>query len=182
MMRAILVCGLLLAAPAVGDGGDKAAVKTKAQPTNANFEEMKKLAGTWLAADKDGKPTDQVVSIIKVTSGGSAIHETHFPGQPMEMMSVYTTEGSDLILTHYCVLGNQPRLKADPKSPTNQIVFQFAGGNVDAKKEKHMHGITYTFVDPDHIELKGEGWENGAPSEEMCHAVTLVRKKEAEKK
>jgi hypothetical protein len=139
---------------------------------------MKKLAGTWLAADEDGKPTDRVVSIIKVTSGGSVVHETLFPGQSEEMVSVYTVEGSDLVMTHYCVLGNQPRLKADPKSPTNQICFQFAGGsNLDPTKDKHMHAVTLTLVDDTHIELAGVGWQSGAPTKEMCHSMTLVRKK-----
>ena len=80
------------------------------------MNQAKKLAGTWLAADQDGKPTDQVVSIIKVTAGGSAVHETLFPGQPHEMVSIYTVDGPDLVMTHYCVLGNQPRMKADPKA------------------------------------------------------------------
>jgi hypothetical protein len=147
-------------------------------PTNSGLEKMKHMAGTWLAADKDGKPTDQVVSIIKVTAGGSVVHETLFPGQPQEMVSVYTADGPDLVMTHYCVLGNQPRMKADPKSPTNQIRFVFAGGtNLDPKKDKHMHAATLTFVDDDHIEIAGVGWEGGAPAKDMCCGMKLVRKK-----
>jgi hypothetical protein len=139
---------------------------------------MKKLAGTWVAADNDGKPTDQVVSIIKVTAGGSAVHETLFPGQAMEMVSIYTANGPDLIMTHYCVLGNQPRMKADPKSPAGQIVFQFVGGgNLDPKKDKHMHEAILTIFDSDRIEVNGIGWENGAPAKEMCCGMKLVRKK-----
>src|SRR5689334_14643805 len=115
MVRSFALCGLLLTLSQAGYGGDKPGVKLP-QPTNAGLEKMKKLAGTWLAADKDGKPTDQVMSIIKVTAGGSAVHETLFPGQPHEMVSIYTVDGLDLIMTHYCVLGNQPRMKADPNS------------------------------------------------------------------
>ena len=127
---------------------------------------MKKLAGTWVAADKDGKPTDQVVSVIKVTAAGSAVHETLFPGQPQEMVSVYHLDGADLVMTHYCALGNQPRMKADPKSPANQIRFQFAGGtNLDPAKDMHMHEGTLTFVDDDHIEFSGVAWEGGKPAE-----------------
>jgi hypothetical protein len=138
---------------------------------------MKKLAGTWLLADEAGKPTDQVASIIKVTAGGSVVHETLFPGQPHEMISVYTVDGQDLIMTHYCVLGNQPRMTADPKSPTNQIVFRFAGGaNLDPKKDRHMHEATLTIVDDDRLEVSGIGWENGAPVKEMCCGLKLVRK------
>src|SRR5262245_34020306 len=75
-----------------------------ATSTNPALEKMKSLAGTWVIADEDGKPTDQVASIIKVTAGGSVVHETLFPGQPQEMVSIYTVDGQDLIMTHYCVL------------------------------------------------------------------------------
>jgi hypothetical protein len=135
--------------------------------------------GTWVVPDKDGKPTEEVASVVKLTAGGTAIHETLFPGQPHEMVSIYTVDGSDLVMTHYCMLGNQPRMKADPKSPANQIVFEFAGGsNLDPKKDKHMHAATLTFVDADHIEVQGIGWENGEPAKEMCGELKLVRKKE----
>jgi hypothetical protein len=145
--------------------------------THPGLERLKKLAGTWVEADKNGQPTDQIVSIIKVTAGGSAVHETLFPGQPHEMVSVYHQDGADLIMTHYCVLGNQPRMKADPKSPANQIRFQFAGGsNLDPAKDKHMHEGTITFVDENHIEWSGVAWEGGKPCE-SCTTMKLVRKK-----
>jgi hypothetical protein len=177
MTRRLLVCVSLLALPLTVYGEDRTG-KQPPVPTHPAFETMKKLAGTWLAADRDGKPTDQVVSIIKVTAGGSAVHETLFPGQPQEMVSVYTVDGPDLVMTHYCVLGNQPRLKADPKSPTGQIDFQFAGGsNLDPTKDKHMHSATLTIVDDDHIEVAGVGWQGGAPAKDMCCGLKLVRKK-----
>src|SRR5580698_1792956 len=102
MKRQLLVCGLLLAGLAVSASADDKPGQAPAASTNAGLEKMKKLVGTWVAADKDGKPTDQVVSEIKLTSGGSAIQETLFPGQPMEMLSIYTADGPDVVLTHYC--------------------------------------------------------------------------------
>lgn len=177
MARGFLACGLMLVVLQASYGDDKSAVKLPPPPTNAGLEKMKKLAGTWVAADKDGKPTDQVVSIIKVTAGGSAVHETIFPGQPHEMVSLYTVDGPDLLLTHYCVMGNQPRMKADAKSPTNQLVFKFiGGGNLDPKKDKHMHEGTLTITDNDHIEFSGVAWENGGPVK-CCDPMKLVRKK-----
>ena len=181
-MRRFLVCGLaltlLLGLSLASYGDGKSGAKRPAPPTNAGLEKMKKLAGTWLVADEDGKPTDRVASIIKVTAGGSAVHETLFPGQPLEMVSIYTVDGSDLIMTHYCVLGNQPRMKADPKSPPSQIVFRFAGGtNLNPAKDKHMHEAVLTFRGDDRIEVKGTGWENGVPAKNMCCGLKLVRKK-----
>jgi hypothetical protein len=178
MTRRLLVCPLLLLVLPLATYGEDKSGKLPPVPTNPEFQKLKTLAGTWLAADDDGKPTDQIMSIIRVTAGGSAVHETHFPGQPQEMISIYTVDGPDLVMTHYCVLGNQPRLKADPTSPANQIRFQFAGGsNLDPTKDTHMHSATLTIVDEGHIEVAGVGWQGGAPAKEMCCGMKLVRKK-----
>lgn len=169
-----MASGLTLIALCVGARAEN--VPSKA--TVASFAKLKALAGTWVEADKDGKPTDKVVSVIKVTAAGSAVHETTFPGQPMEMVSVYHMDGPDLIMTHYCALGNQPRMKADTKSLPNQIHFAFAGGtNLDPAKDMHMHEATLKFIDADHIELTGVAWVDGKPSEDHCGQMKLVRKK-----
>jgi hypothetical protein len=173
-----LACGLVLATVSLAAFGEGKHDHAPAATANAGLDKMKTLVGTWVSADKDGQPTDQVVSVIKLTAGGSAIHETIFPGQPHEMVSMYTPEGSDLVMTHYCMLGNQPRMKASVKPGSNQLNFQFVGGsNLDPKKDRHMHAATLTIVDADHIEIEGVGWENGAPAKEMCQGMKLVRKK-----
>ena len=173
-MQRFLV-GSLMAVAVVGGalGGEKAAKS----PAAVQLERLKALAGTWVAADKDGKPTDQVVSVIKVTAAGSAVQETLFPGQPHEMVSIYHLDKGDLVMTHYCALGNQPRMKADPQSPANQIRFQFAGGtNLDPAKDTHMHEATITFEDEDHLEWSGVAWDGGKPCD-VCKTMKLVRKK-----
>ena len=179
MMQRFWLGGVvLLALVTVSYGEKKTESKAPAAPPHPGLERMKKLAGTWVMADKDGKPTDQVVSVIKVTAAGSAVHETLFPGQPHEMVSVYHRDGADLVMTHFCALGNQPRMKADPKSAANQLRFQFAGGsNLDPAKDKHMHEGTITFVDDDHIEWSGVCWEGGKPADGPACNLKLVRKK-----
>lgn len=178
MMRQFLVCGLLLAGLSFSASGEDKHNHSPTTAKNAGLEKMKTLVGTWVAADKDGKPTNDVVSVIKLTAGGSAVHETLFPDQPHEMISIYTADGSDLVLTHYCMLGNQPRMKASTKSLGNKLNFEFAGGsNLNVKKDKHMHAATLTFVDADHYQVDGIGWENGEPVKEMCNGMKLVRKK-----
>ncbi len=176
MQRFLLLgclASMVLGANVYGDEPTKAPVKT-----HAGLQQLKKLEGTWVEADKDGKPTDKVVSIIKVTAGGSAVQETLFPGQPMEMISLFHLDGADLVMNHFCVLGNQPCMKADPKSPPNQIHFVFAGGtNFDPAKDAHMHEATLTFVDDDHIETSAVAWVDGKPNTDHCKVNKLVRKK-----
>ena len=184
MAQRFLVGGLVLLVLTAGARSDDKTGKTDktskvaATPAQAGLDRLKKLAGTWVNTDKDGKPTDEVVSVIKVTAAGSAVHETLFPGQPQEMVSVYHRDGDDLVMTHYCALGNQPRMKADPKSPANQLHFKFVGGsNLDPAKDMHMHEGTITFVDDDHIEFSGVCWEEGKPSKTHECGMKLVRKK-----
>lgn len=176
MTRRLLLGGLLLAALGPAPAADPAAKPAKTHPA---FEKLKTLAGTWVAAGTDGKPTDEVVSVIKVTAGGSAVVETLFPGQPHEMVSVYHLDGPDLVMTHYCAVGNQPRVKLDPKASTAaKLVFKFAGGtNLDPARDMHMHEGTLTITDADHIEFAGVGWVNGKPAADHCPVNQLVRKK-----
>ena len=68
MTQRLLVAGLMLIAFGADVRGDDK--EQAAQATHAGLERMKKLAGTWVEADKDGKPTDKVVSVVKVTAGG----------------------------------------------------------------------------------------------------------------
>src|SRR5919201_6023740 len=169
---------VMLGLAAWAGAADKPEAPTAARANHPGLERLKKLAGEWVATDAQGKPTAQVVSVVKVTAAGSAVHETIFPGQPQEMVSVYHLDGADLVMTHYCVLGNQPRMKADPTSPPNRIRWVFAGGtNLDPAKDMHMHEGTLTFVDDDHIEFSGVAWVGGKPAEDHCATMKLVRKK-----
>lgn len=188
MTRRILTGGLVLVAlaaglravePAAKPEAAKPAAAAKTDPASLTFEKLKKLAGTWVEADKDGKPTEKVASVVKVTSGGSVVHETFFPGQPMEMISIYHVDKGDLLMTHYCVIGNQPRMKADLKASTDKkLVWAFDGGtNLDVTKDMHMHSSVVTFLDDDTLEVAGEAWQGGKACETHCGKMKLIRKK-----
>jgi len=177
MTRRLMLGGLMLLALGVSTRGDDKPA-TKAAPAHPGLERIKKLAGTWVEADKDGKPTDKVVSVVKVTAGGSAVQETLFPGQPMEMVSVYHLDKGDLVMTHYCVLGNQPRMKAEPGPKPNQIRWVFAGGtNLDPAKDMHMHEGSIKWVDDDHIDWSWQGYKDGQAAKGHGVSMKLVRKK-----
>jgi hypothetical protein len=144
-------------------------------PNAARFEALKKLAGDWVEVGKDGKPTTTVLTSIRVTAGGSAIHETIFPGTDKEMVTLYHLDGDDLILTHYCVLGNQPRLKAEPGKDAKRIAFKFSGGtNLKSPDDMHMHDATLILIDNDHFRAEWTACKDG----KACHQAgfDFVRK------
>lgn len=179
MNRQLLIVGLTCLIQTMTIVGEEKQIQSSNPPTNAGFEKLKTLVGTWVLADENGQPTDQVASVIRLTAGGSAVHETLFPGEPQEMISIYTADGSDVVMTHYCVLGNQPQMRAQAKSlEGDQLHFEFVGGtNLDPTKDMHMHSAVLTFVDENQIEVNGIGWEDGKPAKEMCCGMKFVRKK-----
>jgi hypothetical protein len=156
--------------------GGPAKAGESAKATNARrLEALKQLAGDWIQLGADGKPTDKVVSSIRVTAGGSTVQETLFPGTDHEMVTMYHLDGADLILTHYCMLGNQPRMRAEPGTDVNTIAFTFVGGtNLNADADQHMHQATLTLQDKDHFRAEWTACKEG----KSCHHVQfdLVRK------
>ena len=148
----------------------------KATPASARrLEAIKQLAGDWVEVGKDGKPTDRVVSSIRVTSAGSAVLETLFPGTDHEMVTLYHLDGAELILTHYCMMGNQPRMRAEAGKDINTIVFKFIGGtNMKSTDDRHMHQATLVLEGKDRFKAEWVSCQDG----KTCHQVRfdLVRK------
>ena len=153
-----------------------ASAEEKTAAVNARrFEALKKLAGEWVEVGSDGKPTDKLVSSIRVTAAGTAVEETIFPGSDHEMVTMYHLDGDDLLLTHYCSLGNQPRLKAEPGQDEQRIVFKFVGAtNLKSEADMHIHQAVFTLDDADHFHAQWSANQDGQP----CHqvALDLVRK------
>jgi hypothetical protein len=179
MSFAILVSGILLS-PAYVLGGDKD--KNKAcVDAKAAFARLKTMAGTWKndieSTSKDHHGGDNTV-IYRLTGAGSALVETDFPDSDHEMVSVYHLDGDDLRMTHYCAIGNQPRLKLDRANSTpDKLVFVFDGGtNLDPAKDLHIHGMTMTFEKDGKVNC---AWEANAGGKKVGGATVFRLSKPA---
>lgn len=141
------------------------AAATEPVPTSRpDFESLKRLAGEWQLEDASGKVSGTVV--YKVTSAGSAVVETAFPGTQQEMVTVYTREGDRVAVTHYCAAGNQPHMVSKAGAASNQLKFDFVGaGNMKSPNEMHMRNLTVTFLDADHIRQQWQTYADGKLSE-----------------
>jgi len=167
-----LACSLAVSCSAPGG---HAADPTSAATAQAGFERMKALEGEWTGegpADASGPMT----VTYELTGGGSALVETLFADTPGEMVTIYTIEDGDLMLTHYCSLGNQPRMRAEPLQG-DVLVFRFAGGaNIDPARDDHMHDARYEFVAQDELLIEFTGWSGGRPDTGHQARVRLTRK------
>ena len=125
------------------------------------YQHMKQLIGVWEGTSNMGMEGQRVRVEYRLTAGGSAIVETLFPGTPEEMISVYHDSNGKLSMTHYCMLQNQPSMKL-LKASADRLDFIFAGGSgINPKKDAHMHALTISFVDKDHIVQNWTLFEDG---------------------
>jgi hypothetical protein len=170
---AVSVVAVLSAFAFAQDQHDK-----KGHAKNGALERFAQLDGEWTGKGvHDGKETDARI-VYKVTSGGSAVVETIDPGGPHEMVSVIHADGNALALTHYCMLGNQPHMRAVPKPGDNKVAFEFVKAtNLKSAKDACMHSATFTFADRDTLQTEWTLYQDG---KEAGRAVfSLKRKKKA---
>jgi len=152
-----------------------ASAPTPARPTLASLEKFKTLAGEWVAAeDGDMVKKGDLVARYAVTASGSAVVETVFPGSEHEMVTVYHADGPDLVLTHYCMEGNQPRMRARG-AQGSRFDFAYDGGtNIDPKRDRHMHSATFDLASADEIRSEWSELAEGKPV--FVARLHLVRK------
>ncbi len=151
----------------------KAHVKSSSKV--AGFEQFKKLEGEWTGKEL-GKDAQDVHVKYKVSSGGSVVVETLFPGTDHEMVTVIHPDGDDLLLTHYCMLGNQPQMKASGKGDGKKVEFKFLRAtNLRSEKDMHMHDVTFNFVDQDTLKTEWTNFDEGKAAGQVV--FELKRKK-----
>jgi hypothetical protein len=148
--------------------GTTVVTEANADQKKALWEPLTKLAGEWIAKGEDGK--EFVGLSVKLSSGGTIIHETIFPG-PNEMMNVYHMDGPSVLMTHYCHVGNQPRMRCSAVT-ANTWKFETDGcTNCTSKDGGFMGSMTLEVKDADHIRQSWfwheKGKANPGPSFEL---------------
>lgn len=148
------------------------------RPSNTDeiaFAHIKSLVGQWQSNDADGSKSEVKYEVI---SGGSAVLE-HFENSKMgpanAMATVYYLENGHLMLTHYCMAQNQPRMEAEAFDPSKGVLrFQFVSATgLKSPADGHMHNATFRFIDPDHFATDWEFFQNCKPK--MTESVQYTR-------
>jgi hypothetical protein len=166
----LAISSLFLAATVSAGAARKAAANTEVDPGTA-FSRLKALVGDWDAESSRGKAHSR----FELIAGGSVLLE-HFtePGG-QEMLTAYHLDGSRLVLTHYCVAGNQPQMVAEKfDSTSGELDFAFAGGSNIAPGAGHMHDAVFHLASNDRFDAKWDFVEAGKVkfSEEIHYTRT----------
>jgi len=113
------------------------------------FATLKTLPGTWVG----DTPKGPVQVNFKVTGAGSAVMSeiTSAMHDHEDMISMFHMDGNRLLLTHYCAIGNQPRMQAETSPDGKTITFTFVDAtNLATPDAGHMQQMVLTLLDENH--------------------------------
>lgn len=142
--------------------GASSAAGTGPQTPGDPWEQMKSLVGEW-QAELPGY--GQILDSIRLVSKGTAVEETL--GTPTDNeVSLYTRDGKQLLLTHFCALtsdGHVARLEtgALQPSPARLEFTLVSASNLHDEAAPHMRRVLIAFVDREHFTEKWTKTEKG---------------------
>jgi len=142
-LAALVLAGLATAPARIADASESP------EPSSARlaFGRFAALEGRWLGQSTAGWEEEIEVRVI---AQGSVVMFTSFDAHPGEtMVTMVSLDGERLVLTHYCVAGNQPRLEATNISADGrrvELTFVDAG-NLASRDHGHMDSAVYELGD-----------------------------------
>jgi hypothetical protein len=147
LLLSLLAAGALLAVPVLT--GSSAQATSPVPAAAGGFDHIKALNGNWQAKTPDGKV--ERVS-YEVDAAGTAVVEKLQPEGESPMVTVYYPDGSQVMMTHYCTLGNHPRMRTSGTPAGDSLSFHFVDAtNMKSGNDAHMDGLKITFADADHF-------------------------------
>lgn len=163
-MTKSLVLGVALLLTGGSQFLESAAFRDPADAARAKaaFELIKGMAGEWTGAATDGRKITHRVQII--AAGSVVMEESWFEGHKGEMMvTTYYMDGDKLMLTHYCVAKNAPRMQATEISEDGKnVLFTFVdGANIPTRDKGHMDKASYKFSGKDAFSSRWTWYANG---------------------
>jgi hypothetical protein len=158
-MKHLLLVTLTAMAFAAATAGDEHQHMRQHSPL---FDRLKSLVGVWNGKDEQGNP---VTVTYRIVSDSSALMETMDMGEKEGVMiTMYHPDDDALMVTHYCSMGNQPRMKCSRVSDDgNTLRFSYVDAtNLASPDADRMETLAVLFKDPDHFaqewtaRMKGE--------------------------
>ncbi|MDQ2978742.1 MAG: hypothetical protein M3R62_05945 [Acidobacteriota bacterium] len=171
----IVLAGAALAVALVASAADSPTSSNSAKngKGNAGWEWMKSLQGDW-EGSYEGKVAAR--ASYRLVSSGTALMETLVSSDHSDMITMYTADGDRLMMTHYCSVNNQPRMRAPAAAGgAKRLVFDYVDAtNLEAPDAMHMHRLVVTLNDPDHF---SQQWTSREKGKDTSSTFSFTRKK-----
>jgi len=144
----ILLSSILFISSAVNANAQMNAIKA--------FDEMKSLVGVW---KKEGGKSPNFSVSFELTANNYVLVETWLNKGRKHSFTMYHLDKNNLLATHYCPQGNQPRLKLTSNSTVNNLSFNFLDAtNLINETDSHQHSLGFEFTKGSNTILRKESY------------------------
>ncbi len=149
----VAVLAAALSTVAFAQSNTPQSVAVASSEAQNSFDKLKALAGSW-EGTFEGVPLHVT---LRVTSMGNTLMHEMKGGGPEDPITMFNLDGDQLVLTHYCDMGNQPHMVGTTSPDGKTITFNFiSASNLLSSQMGHMQRVTFSFIDADH---HTEKWE-----------------------
>lgn len=141
-----------------------------------DFETMKTFVGSWEGTSDMGKGPEKVKVTYELTSAGNVLLERFAAGSPHEMVTMYYDAGGKLTMTHYCSLGNRPRMELKGSSAGGlEFVLSNTDPGIVSPGEMHMHALKIVIDGRDGITHTWTLYDKGEKKSDVTLKLNRVR-------
>lgn len=114
-----------------------------AEPTTLNataiFAELCEMVGNWQGVNEEGHDVSIAYSL---NANDTVLVEHWFFHNDMEALTIYHLDGRQLMATHYCPVGNQPRLDLMRRTADGTLEFEYRSAtNLPDFAVDHQHAF-----------------------------------------
>lgn len=135
--------------PSISQGEAKPMAASLEVDSALVFSELAALVGRWEGTNEEGNP---VAIEYSLTANGTALVEHWFFHNGMEALTIYHPDGDQMMATHYCPIGNQPRLDLKRRKPDGTLEFEYvAATNLPDIELPHEHAFDLRIIDANTI-------------------------------
>jgi hypothetical protein len=119
------------------------------------FERLRRMEGEWGGTLEMQGRTSPMTATYRLTGKGTVLVE-----DMGGMVTTYHLDGEQLVLTHYCTAGNQPRMKAKSLDDRH-VAFEMYDITNLKPDAHHSTSLDVTFINDDKIDLLYGGMAGG---------------------
>jgi len=132
------------------------------------FETFKGFEGKW--AIRSGQKTLPIEMTYEIGSKGSIVTE-----QFGKELSVFYRDGQSLLMTHFCNVGNQQRLRMRANGRPGVFEFEmFDITNLQSAEADHVERVVYRIIDDKTMDLEIV-WKNRKSEESEKYTLTRLK-------
>ena len=145
----IFTVAMILAGPALAD---------ELEPPVSSFAQMSALVGDW---EREGTDGSKFHIQFELTAKDSVLIERWVSRGKTHSLTLYHRDKADVVATHYCPQGNQPRMRMTTPDGASKIRFDFWDAtNLVNPTDNHQHQLSFDLSDPEHVR-RGEVYMSG---------------------